>query len=654
MKIIKFTFYCFFIFMSNFSSFAQTENLSTTSKKAKSHFEKAIEYLNQRKDDQGEKELKKAIESDDKFIEAWTVLADIYSTQKKSEKAIECYKKAIQINPDFFPNNFNSLGEELFVSGNYGEAKINFEKFLTYTTKNKELHQKAKLNLAKSKFAEIAIQNPVPFKPINMGSAINSKFEEYLPTITADQKTMIVTVRAPYDTLKEESGSNILTEDFYESKYLNGKWTKRSNIGAPINTYANEGAQSISADGQMLFFCSCADVAGQYPEGRKGYGSCDIFYSVKVGNRWSIPKNIGAPINSKYWESQPSIASDGRTLYFTSNRSGGKGKEDLYVTKLKDDGTWSNPENLGDSINTPYSEISPFIHPDNETFYFASDGHAGMGKKDIYYTKRKKDISFSVPVNLGYPINTKDEESSLIISADGKTAYYDSERPEGFGKTDIYQFELYEKVRPVPVTYVKGKIYNSENQNAEEARIELYDLSTGNFVSEAYSNKGNGEYLICLPIGKKYAFNVDKKGFLFFSENFSLEKADSDKSYSLDIPLKPLKQGQLFVLNNIFFETGKFNLMDESKTELEKLFQFLKANSSVRIEISGHTDNIGDKQKNIELSNNRAKAVLDYLISRGIETTRLEYKGYGDTKPVESNETNEGRAKNRRTEIKIL
>jgi len=635
-------------------SFSQPQQYSSSSKKAIGAFEKAMDLFNQRKDEQAERELKKSTEIDPNFIEAWSVMGDIFSEKRQTQKAIEAYQKAVEINPAFFPANFNSLAEEQLKLGMYADAAKNLKTFLTYKTTNLQLVERAKQNLKNALFAEKEILNPVPFNPINLSSSVNSRFEEYLPTITADEQTLIVTVRAPKDTTKEMAADNQLYEDFYESKFENGTWKKRTNIGPPINSYGNEGAQSISPDGQMLFFTSCAEVTGDYADGRKGLGSCDIFYSIKIGNKWSKPRNIGAPINSKYWESQPCISPDGTTLYFVSNRTGGKGKEDIYYSKLTNDGTWGTPVNLGDSINTNGSDISPFIHPDNETFYFSSDGQIGFGKKDIFFCKRKSDGTFSSPKNIGYPINTWGEESAIIVSANGKHAYYDSERKEGLGMTDIYSFDLYEAARPLAVTFVKGKVYNSETKKEEEATIELIDLKTQKVITQAFSNPGNGEYLVCLPIDKNYAFNVSKNGYLFYSENFSLKGVSGNESFKVDIPLKPIKAGETAILKNVFFNTASFELLPDSKVELMKLVDFMQKNPSLRIEVSGHTDNVGDKQKNLELSEARAKSVMQFLIENKIVATRLSFKGFGDTKPIDSNDTAQGKANNRRTEFKIL
>ena len=427
-------------------------------------------------------------------------------------------------------------------------------------------------------------------------------------------------------------------------------------IGNGINTEGNEGAPSLSADGQILFFVACQEnAAGAYAGGRKGYGSCDIFYSEKVGENWSKPYNVGGIINTNQYETQPSFSADGRSLYFISARPGGYGETDIYVSTLRADGSWGPPKNLGPKINTPGKEETVFIHPDGKTLYFGSNGHIGMGELDLYVSRMNEKGEWGEPVNLGYPINSYGDENSIIVGASGEIAYLASNRAGGKGGLDLYQFNLYEAARPGKVTYAKGKVYDAVTKAPLGAHFELIDLETGKPVVESDANSGNGEFLVSLPVDKNYALNVSQSGYLFYSENFSLkELTDKSKPYMMDVPMEPIDTGHVIVLNNVFFETGKFDLKPESKAELDKLAAFLMVNKTMRGEISGHTDNVGDKKMNMTLSQNRAKAVYDYLTVQGkIDSKRLTYKGYGDTKPKVKNDSDENRALNRRTEFKV-
>jgi outer membrane protein OmpA-like peptidoglycan-associated protein len=311
------------------------------------------------------------------------------------------------------------------------------------------------------------------------------------------------------------------------------------------------------------------------------------------------------------------------------------------------------PINLGPNINTATDEQCPFIHADNQTLFFTSSGWPGYGDDDLYYVKKQPDGSWNKPTNLGFPINTIDREGTLYIAADGKTAYYAGERSDSRGGLDIYSFELREEMRPAKTLWVKGKVSDKKTKLGLVSSVELIDLSNNNIISNIQTD-ADGNYLTTLPIGKDYAFNVNKKGYLFYSDNFLLSLRSPDSIYEKNIALSPIEKDASVVLKNIFFETNKFNLKAESQSELDKLVQLLNENPTLKIEISGHTDSIGKGPDNLKLSQSRAKAVVDYLISKKIPATRLVSKGFGLTKPVASNKTEEGRAMNRRTEMKVV
>lgn len=328
---------------------------------------------------------------------------------------------------------------------------------------------------------------------------------------------------------------------------------------------------------------------------------------------------------------------------------------DIWKTVKQANGEWGTPINLGPKINTAGTEQSPFIHADSRTLYYTSDGLPGMGEEDFFMSRMDENGEWQKAVNLGYPINSTGSERSLIINASGNKGYYASDKLKGIGQMDIYAFDVAEQIRPIRVAYVKGKVVNADNNQPVESRFELIDLANAKVVAEAYSDKVNGEFLICLPAEKNYALNVSKQGFLFYSENFSLKDNPQVKeALKMDIALKPIKLGQTMVLKNIFFNTNSYELKDESKAELEKLISFLNTNPKVKIEIGGHTDNVGDDKSNQVLSEKRALAVTEYLVAHGINKDKLTYKGYGESKPVASNETEEGRAQNRRTAFTII
>jgi outer membrane protein OmpA-like peptidoglycan-associated protein len=449
----------------------------------------------------------------------------------------------------------------------YAKAEIKYLSFL-------------KWKIDQCKFGLNAMQHPVNMTPVNLGENVNSAWDEYHPSLTGDSKEMLFTVCRPRDEqtvckhCKQE-------EDIYSSVQQNGIWQPRTKLEKPVNTGNNEGAQCISPDGNYLFFTICS--------AEMGYGGCDIYWSKREGNRWSEPKNCGPKVNTRYWESQPSMAADGKTLYFTSNRPGGEGGLDIWKTEMTAEGVFSDPVNLGDVINTPYDELSPFIHFDQKTLYFSSNGHLGMGGKDLFYAKMQPDGTWKKPVNLGYPINSYQDESGIFINAQGNAAYFASDRAGGFGGLDLYCFELDESLRPEPVLFVAEEVLNFNE----------------------------------LP------------------------------STSID-ELEILTAGETFILPNLFFEFAQSNLLSDSYSELQRLLNYLTKNETVKIEISGHTDDQGSATYNQKLSMERAKTVYRYLIDNEIDANRLSYKGYGKERPVAPNDSEENRAKNRRTEILIL
>jgi outer membrane protein OmpA-like peptidoglycan-associated protein len=626
---------------------------SSTNKKAVKYFEDSKKMFQIRKDADAEKLIKKAIEEDPQFIEAHSAYADFLMGNNRVKEAIPLYEKAIQLNPKIFIDNNFYLGGAYLHEAQYEKAIPCFEIILKTERINPNLKDEAARYLKNAKFGADAIKHPQPFKLVNVGAGINTAEFEYFPALTADGNTFLFT-----RNIREGEGVTApRQEDFYVSKKVNGVWQTANPITS-VNTLGNEGAPSLSADGEIMFFASCMEMTGDYGSSdRKGYGSCDIFYAQKINGKWTKPRNAGSTINTKNWETQPSFSSDGKTLYFIRGivtREGIK-NPDIYSSTIGEDGKFSEPVRLSDNINTPEGEESVFIHPDNQTIYFSSEGHPGMGGLDIFVSKKQADGTWGKAVNLGYPINTFTDENSLLVDANGKLAYYASEREGGFGGLDIYQFELPESVRPEKITYVKGLTYNAKTKVPVDASFELIDLETQQSVTSAYSNSA-GEFLVTLTSNHNYLVNVSKPGYLFYSDNFSLKDkvADYNKPYQLQIPLQPIDTG-IIELKNIFFDVNKADLKAESKAELQKIIAFLKANPTLKVEFSGHTDNSGDKVFNKTLSNNRAKAIYDYVIEKGpIPAANLSYKGYGDTKPKAPNDSPENKAKNRRTELKVL
>lgn len=626
------------------STTAMAQQLSTTNKKALKLYGTARTYYLNQDFANTEKYTRAAIKKDSMFIEAYYLLASSYDLRDMQEQNLSVWETCVRKTGHLQPIVYLYLANEQLSYGMYAEAEQNLKVLNAAINTFKDKDKKAiKSALEQSEYGKKQMANPVPFNPKNMGEAINTINDDYLPTLTVDESFVIVTSRIP----REGDGAAVWGkdhEDFFVSFKENNKWTERKNIGKPINTLGNEGAQTMTADGRMFFFTACNRT--------DSYGSCDIYYSQKRGDKWSLPRNLGKNVNSRHWESQPTVSADGRELYFVSNRPGGYGESDIYKTSIDQYGEWKKPVNLGSVINTARAEVSPFIHVDGKTLYFASDGRLGMGGKDLYRAFVKDDGTWTEPKNLGYPINTYEDEGDLIVNGRGDKGYFASDREGGYGGLDLYEFDLYDGARPNLVTYVKGKIYDARTKKHLSALFELINVKTGKLAILSYSDPTNGEFLIPIPSGENYALNVTKQGYLFHSENFEL--SDSATAYEMSIPLYPIQKGEKAILRNVFFATDSFNLKPESIVELNRLVDFLVFNSTVKIEISGHTDNTGNSQSNIILSHNRAKAVYDYLIEKGISHNRLSYQGYGDTKPLKPNDSDENKAMNRRTEFTIV
>ena len=488
------------------------------------------------------------------------------------------------------------------------------------------------------------MKRPVPFNPVSIGSSINTTDDEYWPSITADGQTLMFT-RQSRNNFFNSFGGGTSQEDFYLSYLEDTGWGTSVNAGEPLNTKQNEGAQTLSSSGNYMYFTAC-DRPG-------GLGSCDLYFSAFNDGRWSHPYNLGPPVNAPSWESTPSISADGNMLFFSSSRTGGFGGKDLWYSVMKDKGEWSSPVNLGDKINTDGDEMSPFIHFDGKSLYFASDGRPGMGGLDIYLTRMKEDSTWTEPQNLGFPVNTSTDDMGLVIEAGGQKAFFSSKRDNANGK-DIFFFNLDESFRPNPVSYLKGKVSDRETGKLLKADYELINLTTNKVTIKSRTDE-RGNFLVCLPSGNNYGINVSKAGYLFYSENFMFEGVHTVMEPLIKrINLSPVKVGEKMLLANVFYEIDRWELKKESMSELDNLTDLLLYNKDFIVEIGGYTDSTGTDEHNLVLSEKRALSVVDYLISKGISAERLKYKGYGNNFPIGDNVTPEGRRMNRRTEVKII
>ena len=616
-----------------------------SSKKALGLYFDGIDERNLGHSTQAYEKLKKAIELEPQFNGALYLLANMYYQSGDFIQAKKYSEKLLDQNPEMFQRALFIYAECLYREEKFDQAVTYYKKFLEYTYYTPMDKMVAEITTKNAKFAKYMVEHPVEFDPKNLGGNINSTGDEYLPTITADGKTMFFTGRRTESTGGyQTSNMGGYGEDFYYSILdSNGNWLPAKNLGPPVNTDLNEGASCISPDGHTIYFTGCNWHGGR--------GKCDIYVAEFDGVNWYKPYNIGLKINTKYWDSQPAISPDGKTLYFSSNRPGGYGGLDIWYSE-KIDGEWTEAKNLGQAVNSPGDEMSPFLHADGKTLYFSSNFHKGMGGADLFLSEKIPN-GWTLPKNLGYPINTIGDERYIFVSTNGLDAYYSSNQKGGFGKFDIFKFKMPEEIRPSFTTYVKGTVVDSISNKPISANVLLVNLSTNDTLRDVYSDK-LGKFLVTLPSGNDYATFVSKDGYLFYNSNFYVDSISSEVFYDLLIKLKPIKKGESVVLENIFYETDKFKLLPKSKAGLDYLLGFLNKNPKLAIEIQGHTDNVGTKEYNLNLSEKRAQEVVKYLIEKGIDPKRLQAKGYGMSQAIATNETEKGRAKNRRTAFKVL
>jgi outer membrane protein OmpA-like peptidoglycan-associated protein/tetratricopeptide (TPR) repeat protein len=582
------------------------------------------------------------------------------------------FKKAFELDREIHPDIHYMLGRGFHLNQNFESAIIEYKAHLASLRPEDRKEEKAGID---KRIAEcesgIKLLDHAPAAFVdNMGTAINSAYLDHSPLISADESLLVFTSTRPNGRKIGVDGQ--YDEDIYISQRQGKKWLEPESVGEPINTQFNDATVGLSPDGQKLLIYN----------GNRGNGDIEICWLE--GDAWNYPKALPDEINSEDKETAACFSPDGKKLYFVSDRPGGIGGSDIYCVEKNEKGKWSEPINLGRTINSPYNEESVYMHPDGRTLYFSSEGHNTIGGYDIFVSHLGEDAKWSEPENLGFPVNTPDDDLCFVISANGRHGFCSSIRKDSYGGFDLYQMTFLGPEKPVmlsnedfliavranPVsqiaieenvaiktirlTIVKGMVTDAITNEPVNAQIDIVDNEKNEVIFTSTTNSSTGKFLVSLPSGKNYGLIVKADNYLFHSENFNIPGATEYQEITKQIMLSNLKKDAKIILKNVFFETASSKLRPSSYAELGRLTKLLNDNPNLRIEISGHTDNKGSKQANQKLSEARAKAVVDFLITEGVAKERLEYKGYAFDQPIADNATEDGRAQNRRVEFKVL
>ena len=618
--------------------------------KARSLLEKAQQYVKERDFVKAVEVLAQLNQKFPSFGDAFLLKGSLLKAMGDNRGCLVAYRDGLSKVPldGIHASEYQLVGDLALSYGEYQTALDAYKQLMKVAPKTQKNLAKSQRQLLTCEFALEALKHPVGEAPVRLPAPLNGFKFQYFPDLTADNRFLLFTGRPA-----ASSG-----EDLYVSRQnKDGSMGEPQPISPAINSSYNEGAGSISGDGKTLVFASC--------DRPKAIGNCDLYISRRTGNNWSAPVNLGLNVNSTEWDSQPSLSADGRTLYFTSTRRGGQGQEDIYMTTLQPDGNWSPAQNVGTPVNTPGKDMAPFIHASGTTLYYVTDGLIGMGGLDVFRCEKTAAGTWTPPTNLGYPLNTFENEASLFITSDNLKGFCSrsraSEEPTGgYRLARERPVELFGFAVPAPVkaretsTYTQGRVFDANTKKPLKAEVKLYDLDTDVLTQFVTSDPEYGDYTVVLNEGHHYAMYAAANKYLLKSLSFDYSNQHAFNPTALDIYLEPVRSGRSVVLNNLFFDTNKFDLKPQSRTELNRLIEFLRQYRDVQIEVSGYTDNVGSPEANSALSQRRAQSVVEYLSGHGISPTRLRSRGYGETHPLAANDTEAHRQLNRRIELHIL
>ncbi|MDA3879955.1 MAG: OmpA family protein [Prolixibacteraceae bacterium] len=601
-------------------------------------FEKGLEAYRSGGYHLAENYLEKAIQIDSFYVDAYLLMSDVAAELGDNDLRLFSLEKVLLLEPGKYKVAHKYVSDIYQQRGKFADATFHLTKYLE--NYNGSDTSAFKLQLENNEKSRYLVENKltnVNIKAFN--ETINTENDEYWPFPSADDSTIYFT------RLIKPEQSHPFERLFYSERNRDG-WETAVQLSIGDVREVNEGTISMIANENLIFFTAC---------GRSdGYGSCDIYFMIKK-NKWVGAFNAGKNVNTAAWDAQPSVSANGDLLFWSSSREGGFGKQDIWFCTIQKNSKgvieFGEPVNAGTGINTTKNDFSPFIHADNRTLYFASTGHYGMGNSDMFVSRFESN-QWSRAKNLGYPINSINDDDGLVVSPSAHLALFSSNRSTSVKNSkDIYYFNLPNESKPNKMGYLKGFVYNRGTNEKINAKIELSKLNTKQ-KQIVESDIKNG-YTTVIEAGHTYALNLSLPGFLLYSRHFDYNNPDTfNDAATENIYLEPIRLDATVILNNIFFEFDSYKINSKSETELMKVVEFMKQNSSVKIEISGHTDNVGSEQYNLQLSKKRAESIALY-ISEYINASRIKHVGYGAQNPVGDNETEAGRSKNRRSELKI-
>lgn len=640
MKQLKISYLVIFILISSSTAIAQDN--------AGALYREAIKALNLNDSKTAIDKFQAAIKVNPQYKDAWYYLGLTYMREEMYKEAIFSLRGLEKISPSYNTSFYYEIVKAYIETDQLTNAGFYAKKYVGRINKGpkgtRALHL-AKNRLIYSSESIKLRKEPNSTSDPALVSVVNSTSGDYMPQVSPTGTRLYFTSvrKGGFDFQNENSKPNEWGEDLYFSNLNNGVWSDPELLPEPLNSMGNDFGSAFTGDGQMMVYVKCSE--------NSGVGSCDLFITELNGTEWTKPVNMGNVVNSENWESQPTISSDGNRIIFSSTRKGGYGGADLYLSEKNHLGDWGIPQNLGSTINTPLSDGSPYLAPDGKTLYYSTAGHPGFGGNDIFYSVFEN-AKWSRPENLGTPINSRGDDTNFSISASG-LGYMASSRLDE-NNFELYEVELPDHLKPKPTAVVQGLVMDAETSETLEALVLVEDLETGELLAVNKSNSESGEYLVVLPAGRNYSVSASSEGYFFYSQSFELPKDTSYQEIVKDLNLEPIKKGAKVVLNNIFFEVGRAELKPISYVELNKAVKLLEENPTMIIEIGGHTDSQGTDANNLALSTKRAQAVVDYMVLAGLDSGKIQAKGYGETVPIADNTTKDGRAANRRTEFQIV